>query len=230
MGTDALSRTLGGRLEATAWGVTAGVEAYRRYWDTTTYLAGMQYTPQASLPAPRRRRRPLRRAVVPPRRDGHPRRRASVGLRLGLRRSRAGLHRPDLGLPRHARNGAGRRARRREPARPLAGRGGARDLARCGDGGASSRAAGASVLPEADRSPVGNPDLEPSRNTALDLSASLRAGRLYVSASAFVNEVADYVVLAEVGKVNSVPGVMNPKARTSRTSTPASRAARRPPR
>ncbi len=61
---------------------------------------------------------------------------------------------------------------------------------------------------------VGNPDLEPSRNTALDLSASYRAGRLYVSASGFLNEVDDYIVLADVKKVNMVPGVMNPMART----------------
>jgi iron complex outermembrane receptor protein len=61
---------------------------------------------------------------------------------------------------------------------------------------------------------VGNPDLEPSRNTALDLSASYRTGRLFVSASGFLNEVADYVILADVKKLNMVPGVMNPTART----------------
>ena len=63
---------------------------------------------------------------------------------------------------------------------------------------------------------VGNPGLEAPRNEALDAAASFRAGRLYVSANAFVNRVGGYVVLASVSKANMVPGVMNTTARTYR--------------
>ncbi len=216
MGTDALSRTLGGRLEATAWGVTAGVEAYRRYWDTTTYLAGMQYTPQASLPG-------ATTDVVGLFAERSFRLGETVILDAGLRWDYAsasvdpGQASTDLTWAYH-----GTRATEQDDA--LAG-GSLRARWQAAEGLEISLGAGtAARVPEPQErwfslkrmgtDWVGNPDLEPSRNTALDLSASLRAGRLYVSASAFVNEVADYVVLAEVGKVNSVPGVMNPKART----------------
>ena len=216
MGTDAFSRTLGGRLEATAWGVTAGVEAYRRYWDTTTYLAGMQYKPQASLPG-------ATTDVVGLFAERSFRLGGTVLLDAGLRWDHASASvdgdkaSTDLTWAYH-----GTRATKQDDA--LAG-GSLRARWQAAEGlEVSLGAATAARIPEPQErwfslkrmgtDWVGNPDLEPSRNTALDLSASFRAGRLYVSASAFVNEVADYVILADVARVNMVPGVMNPKART----------------
>lgn len=216
MGTDAFSRTLGGRLEATAWGVTAGVEAYRRYWDTTTYLAGMQYKPQASLPG-------ATSDVVGVFAERSFRLGGTVILDAGLRWDDASASvdeakaSTDLTWAYH-----GTRATDRDDA--LAG-GSLRARWQAAAGLEVSLGVGtAARIPEPQErwfslkrmgtDWVGNPDLEPSRNTALDLSASFRAGRLYVSASAFVNDVADYVVLADVARVNMVPGVMNPKART----------------
>ncbi|MBK9967988.1 MAG: TonB-dependent receptor [Holophagales bacterium] len=215
MGTDAFSRSLGGRLEGTAWGVTAGVEAYRRYWDTTTYLAGMQYKPQASLPG-------ATTDVVGLFAQRSFRLSAAVSLDAGVRWDSATASvdaekaSTDLtwayhgtrateqndSLPAEACAPAGRPPRgSRSPSAPDRSRG--------------SLSRGALLLLKRMGSDwVGNPDLSAPRNTALDLSASYRAGRLYVSASAFLNEVADFIVLADVKKVNMVPGVMNPMART----------------
>lgn len=216
MGTDAFSRTLGGRLEATAWGVTAGVEAYRRYWDTTTYLAGMQYKPQASLPGATtdvvglfaERSFRLSGAVI-----------LDAGVRWDSASASVDAERAstDLTWAYH-----GTRATEQDDA--LAG-GSLRARWQAAEGLEVSLGIGtAARIPEPQErwfslkrmgtDWVGNPDLEPSRNTALDLSASFRAGRLYVSAGAFLNDVDDTIVLADVARVNMVPGVMNPKART----------------
>ena len=216
MGTDAFSKVLGGRLEATAWGVTAGVEAYRRYWDTTTYLAGMQYKPQASLPG-------ATSDVVGLFAERSFRLGETVTLDAGLRWDRASASvdgakaSTDLSWAYH-----GTRATDRADSLPG---GSLRARWRAADGLEISLGAGtAARIPEPQErwfslkrmgtDWVGNPDLDPSRNTALDLSASFRAGRLYVSASAFLNEVSDYVVVSDAKKVNMVPGVMNPAART----------------
>ena len=216
MGTDAFSRTLGGRLEATAWGVTIGVEAYRRYWDTTTYLAGMQYKPQASLPG-------AASDVVGLFAERSFRLGEDVTLDAGLRWDRASASidgakaSTDLAWAYH-----GTRATRRTDSLPG---GSLRARWRAAEGLEISLGAGtAARTPEPQErwfslkrmgtDWVGNPDLDPSRNAALDLNASFRAGRLYVSASAFVNDVSDYVVVSDAKKVNMVPGVMNPAART----------------
>ena len=216
MGTDAFSRTLGGRLEATAWGVTTGVEAYRRYWDTTTYLAGMQYRPQASLPG-------ATSDIVGLFAQRSFRLGAKVSLDAGLRWDHAmgsvdaSKASTDLTWAYH-----GTRATERSDSLPG---GSLRARWQAAEGLQVSLGAGtAARLPEPQElwfslrrmgtDWVGNPGLEPSRNSAIDLSASLRTGRLYVSANAFVNEVSGYVVLADVKKVNMVPGVMNPAART----------------
>ncbi len=216
MGTDAFSKTLGGRLEATAWGVTAGVEAYRRSWDTTTYLAGMQYRPQASLPG-------ATSDVVGLFAERSFRLGDAVTLDAGLRWDRAEASvdetkaSTDLAWAYH-----GTRATGRTDSLPG---GSLRARWRAADGLEISLGAGtASRIPEPQErwfslkrmgtDWVGNPGLDPSRNTALDLSASFRAGRLYVSASGFLNEVDDFVVLADVKRANVVPGVMNQAART----------------
>jgi iron complex outermembrane receptor protein len=216
MGTEAFSRTLGGRLEATARGVTAGVEAYRRYWDTTTYMAGMQYRPQASLPG-------ATSDVVGLFAVGSFQLGEKLALDGGLRWDRASAAvdasraSTDLTFAYH-----GTRATERNDSFPG---GSLRARWQATEGLEVSLGAGtAARIPEPQErwfslrrmgtDWVGNPGLEPSRNTALDLGTTLRAGRLWVSASAFLNDVSDYVVLASAKKVNMVPGVMNPTART----------------
>lgn len=216
MGTDAFSRTLGGRLEATAWGVTGGVEAYRRYWDTTTYLAGMQYKPQASLPG-------ATSDVIGLFAERSFRLSGNLTLDAGARWDHASSAvdaskaSTDLTFAYH-----GTRATEQDDS--LAG-GSLRARWQAAEGLEVSLGIGtAARIPEPQErwfslkrmgtDWVGNPDLEPSRNTALDLAASFRSGRLYVSAGAFLNDVANTIVVASGQKQNMVPGVMNPAART----------------
>jgi len=61
---------------------------------------------------------------------------------------------------------------------------------------------------------VGNPDLAPSRNTGLDLSASYRGAGFFTSASVFADRVADFVIVYEQARMNAVKGVMNTVARS----------------
>lgn len=216
MGTDAFTRTLGGRIEATAWGVTAGVEAYRRYWETTTYLAGMKYAPQASLPGAAtdvfglfaERSFALGGDVV---------------LEAGLRWDHAAtgvdevIASTDLAWAYH-----GTRATSESDSLP----GGSLRLRWSATPAIelSLGAGSAARVPEPQErwfslkrmgsDWVGNPDLAPSRNTVLDLGASYRARGLQLSANVFAGSVADLIVLADVSRKNMVPGVMNATART----------------
>jgi iron complex outermembrane receptor protein len=218
MGTDALSRTYGGKLEATAWGVTAGLEAYRRYWDTTTAMAGSGYKPQASLPGAAtdvfglfaERAFPLGRGVSldaglrwDRASSGVDETKASTDLAwayLGTRATSADDTMPGGSLrlrwqasaPLELTLGVGSAARVPEPEERWF------SLKRMGTDW------------------VGNPELEPSRNTAVDLGASYGAGRVRLSANLFASRVDDLVVLADVSRKNGVPGVMNATAKTYR--------------
>ena len=216
MATEAFTRTLGGRLEATAWGLAGGVEAYRRYWETTTYMAGMKYAPQASLPGATtdvvgffvERSFPLGGDVV-----------LEAGLRwdysaTGVDGSRAST---DLAWAYH-----GTRSTSRNDSLP----GGSIRL-RWAPAPAlelSLGAGSAARVPEPQErwfslkrmgsDWVGNPRLAPSRNTAVDLGASFRARGLQLSANIFASSARDLVVLADVARENAVPGVTNAAART----------------
>lgn len=216
MGTDAFTRTLGGRLEATAWGVTAGVEAYRRYWETTTYLAGMKYAPQASLPGATtdvfgffaERSFPLGDDVVleagvrwDHAATGVDAAKASTDLAWAYHGTRATSESDSLG------GGSLRLRWRATPALELSlGAGSAARVPEPQERWFSLRRMGSDW--------VGNPRLAPSRNTALDLGASFRARGLQLSANLFAGSVADSIVLADVSRKNVVPGVMNTTART----------------
>jgi iron complex outermembrane receptor protein len=61
---------------------------------------------------------------------------------------------------------------------------------------------------------VGQPDLDPARNTGVDVSASWQRQGLFVSASLFANRVDGYIAVVPAARVNMVPGVMNTSART----------------
>jgi len=61
---------------------------------------------------------------------------------------------------------------------------------------------------------VGNPDLDPSRNTGLDGAVSCRMGSVYLSANAYYNDVRDYIAVRNRVKINPVAGVMNTKSRS----------------
>jgi len=51
MGSMANSRTIGGKLQASLFSeLSAGFEAYHRFWETATQMAMTAYAPQYSLP------------------------------------------------------------------------------------------------------------------------------------------------------------------------------------
>ena len=50
MGTQAETRTAGGKVEAVLGRLNLGLEGYERYWDATNEMAGSGYAPQAMIP------------------------------------------------------------------------------------------------------------------------------------------------------------------------------------
>jgi iron complex outermembrane receptor protein len=61
---------------------------------------------------------------------------------------------------------------------------------------------------------VGNPELEPSRNTGFDGGVTFRHEGLLLESNLYLNYISDYVTLIPQAKVNMVPGVMNTNARS----------------
>jgi iron complex outermembrane receptor protein len=61
---------------------------------------------------------------------------------------------------------------------------------------------------------VGNPDLEPSRNTALDASATFTRAGFRVEAGLYRSRLADYVTVYDQARRTMAPGVVNAKARS----------------
>ncbi len=216
MGTDAFSRALEGRLEAVVATTTAGVEAYRRYWDTTTSMAGMKYAPQASLPAATAdvvgvyasRTFPLGGAFL-----------LDAGARVDRAVASADASKAptDLWWAYH-----GTRETRRTDTLPA---GHLRLRWNASQGLELTLGSGSTArIPEGEERYlalrrtgsdwVGNPSLDPTRNTGVDLGASWRRSGVVLSANAFASSVDGLVVIYAQQKVNAVPGVMNPRART----------------
>jgi iron complex outermembrane receptor protein len=61
---------------------------------------------------------------------------------------------------------------------------------------------------------VGNPDLTPTRNNEGDFGINLRAKNFTLRPTVFYSRLANYVLLTKQPKVNMVPGLMNPAARS----------------
>jgi iron complex outermembrane receptor protein len=61
---------------------------------------------------------------------------------------------------------------------------------------------------------VGNPELGPVRNTGVNLSGRVTSSGVKVDATLFWDEVDDFITVHEQARVNMVPGVMNPRARS----------------
>jgi iron complex outermembrane receptor protein len=61
---------------------------------------------------------------------------------------------------------------------------------------------------------VGNPELEPVRNTGLNLSGRAVKGNVTIDATLFRDEIDDFITVHEQARINQVPGVMNAKARS----------------
>ena len=217
MGTDAATRTAGGRVEAAFGATTLGGEAYRRTWTTETLLAGMNaYAPQYSIPdvdidavgvfAEHARALGTR-----------------VSLDLGARvdrvtstadRAKAGLA---LYTAYHATDTTAR-ADVLPSGRAKLSWQAATGVTLAGSLGHTARVAEANerffALRRMGTDWVGNPDLTPSRNTGLDVSLAVQRPRATVAANAYVNRIDDYVAVYMARRQVMVPGVMNATARS----------------
>jgi iron complex outermembrane recepter protein len=215
MGTRAETRTVGGKAEAVLGGLSVGAEGYERYWDATNEMAGSSYAPQAMIPGVTVRTggvfaeyvRVLGRGLA-----------LSAGGRLDLARSEADGARANTALYEAYQANAALSAEDTLPAAQarLAWHRGAWDLA-LGVGHAA-RAPEATerylALRRMGSDWVGNPGLEPSRNTSLDASATLTKAGFRVEAALYRSRVADYVTVYDQPRRLVVPGVMNAVARS----------------
>jgi iron complex outermembrane receptor protein len=216
MGTFAATSALGAKLEAETSRLSFGLEAYSRGWRATTEMAGMKYKTQYSIPdvettsfgayADYRLRLSERLTI-------------SAGLRGDYLRSAADVSQANTDLY-YAYNAT--RGTERTDVLPsghllavytltsgLELRLGAGHTVRSPDARERYFA-----LKRAGTDWVGNPDLDPSRNTGLDAALSCRLGSLLLGANAYYNDVRDYIAVRNRVKVNPVAGVMNTKARS----------------
>ena len=216
MGTLAATSALGAKLEAETSRISFGLEAYSRGWRATTELAGMKYKAQYSIPD-------VETTSIGAYADYRLRLSERLTLSAGLRgdyiRSAADVSQAntDLYYAYHA-----SRSTERTDVFPsghvlvvyalssgLELRLGAGHTVRAPDARERYFA-----LKRAGSDWVGNPDLDPSRNTGLDGALSYRLGSLLLSANAYYNDVRDFVGVRNRVKVNPVAGVMNKKARS----------------
>jgi iron complex outermembrane receptor protein len=196
MATRADTRTLGGKAETVVGGLTLGIEAHERRWDATNEMAGFGYAPQAMVPdvgvriggAFAEYERVLRQGLA-----------LSVGARLDQARSEADGSRANVALYETYQGTRRLEASDTLPAGKLrvSWRRGAWLLA--AGVGHAARVPEATerwiALRRAGTDWVGNPELEPSRNTGLDASVEWARSGFRLTATGYWNRVRDYVTV-----------------------------------
>lgn len=215
MGTRAQTRTAGGKAEVVVGGLTLGGEGYERRWDASNLMAGALYQPQAMIPDVTVRvggvfgeyNRSLGHGMS-----------LSAGARLDLARSQAVAEPANLALYEAYHGTRSLAASDTLPAAKLrlawrhdawelaAGLGHARRAPEANERYLALRRMGSDW--------VGSPDLEPSRNTALDATATFTRAGLRVDLSAYRSQVADYITVYDQTRRSMLPGVMNAAARS----------------
>ena len=215
MGTQADTRTTGGRVEASAGALTTGVEVVRRWWNTATMLAGRQYGAQASLPG-----------VVIDTAGAFADWRHPLGVNLSLEiggrldrvasQADEAIANTNLYYAYHQ-----TRSTSRDDVLPagkikLTGQSGpvqwniaAGHTARVAEGNERYFA-----LQRAGSDWVGSPDLRPARNTGVDAGVAWARAGASLSAQAYAYRVDGYIAVYDQARMAMVPGVMNAKART----------------
>ncbi len=61
---------------------------------------------------------------------------------------------------------------------------------------------------------VGNPDLQPVRNTEADLGVAFRSRRVYIRPTIFYSRLTDFITVHNAPRLNMAPGIMNSTARS----------------
>lgn len=216
MGTQARALTWGLRVGGRVGRTTAGVEYYRRHWDATTELAGLGYRPQASIPGVDV---DVLGAYADYSRIIGDRMLVEAGARFDAAWSQADerLAQTDLSYAH-----LGTRATFRRDLLPS---GSWRLSWRPGTGLQFALALGHTArIPEANErffalrragsDWVGDPGLEPSRNSGADASFAWRRSRFSLRGSVFANRITDFITVRDAERRHEVPGVTNLRART----------------
>jgi iron complex outermembrane receptor protein len=220
MGTQAGTKAIGGRFETSLGEVAVGLEAFRRQWNATTQLAPSGYTPQFSIPDVRTDSFGLYSQYS---RSLSDRLRLSLGGRLDTITSAADPSRANTNLYFAYNSTRSTSATDTLPSGNVrlsyqipAGiefSGGVGHTARVPDPRERYFA-----LRRMGTDWVGNPALEPSRNTGVDAGVSLRRQSLFVESSLHLDTIRDFVTVIPQAKVNAIAGVMNPIARSYQNS------------
>lgn len=216
MGTVAGTQVLGGKVETMLRSVKVGVEAYHREWDGTTSMAGSNYAPQYSIPDVRTDNvglyteytRPLAEQV-----------KISFGGRLDTVTTAADASKANSGLyyAYHSTRLTSKtdnypsgnvRVGWKAPL-GLQVNGGVGHTVRVPDARERYFA-----LKRMGTDWVGNPELEPSRNTGFDGGIAFRHEGLLLESNLYLNYIDDFVTVVPQARVNMVPGVMNTNARS----------------
>jgi iron complex outermembrane recepter protein len=215
MGTRAETRTAGGKVEAVVGSLTLGAEGYERYWDATNELAGSAYAPQAMVPGVTVRTGGVFAEYVRVLGRGFA---LSAGGRLDRARSEADAGRANTALYGAYQGTSSLAATDTLPAGKarLAWRHGAFEIA--GGVGHAARVPEATerylALRRMGTDWVGNPGLAPSRNTALDASATFTMAGFRLEAALYRSRVADHITVYDQARRAVVPGVVNAVARS----------------
>ena len=216
MGTDAATSALGIKFEAETTRWTLGLEAYNRGWRAETQLGGMGYRIQYSIPDVNTSSIGV---FADHRWDLTDRLRLAAGARLDYIRTAADSSQANTNLY-FAYNET-----RSTESSDVFPSGHAQLSYVMPSGWAFQLGVGHIVrVPDARERYfalqrmgadwVGNPDLNPSRNTGLDGSISYRTSRLFLSTSFYYNDIQNYVYVRNRQLINPIAGLKNVKARS----------------
>jgi iron complex outermembrane receptor protein len=215
MGTRADTRTAGGKAEAVLGGLTFGVEGYGRRWDATNEMAGAGYAPQAMIPGATSRVGGVFGEYALSLGHGLA---LSGGVRLDRARCEADPDRANTALYEAYQGTRSLSATDTLPAAKLrlAWHRGPWDVA--GGLGHAARVPEANerylALKRMGTDWVGNPDLDPSRNTALDLAVGFTRGGFRVDLGLFASRVSGYITVYDQPRRTALPGVTSAVARS----------------
>ena len=216
MATEANTATAGGNVEVVIGGATAGVEAFRREWDATTTMAGSKYVPQYSIPFATTDHVGVFTDYERHLGDDTT---LAAGGRFDYSRSAADSAKANTDLY-FAYNGT-----RSTAATDTGASGKIRMTRQLGSNLDIQAGLGHTFRPPDPQERyfalkrmgndwVGNPALRPTRNTGLQAGANYRHGRALATVSLSHDWVSDFVTVHGQPRINAVPGVMNPVARS----------------
>jgi iron complex outermembrane receptor protein len=216
MGTMAITRTVGGKFEAGIRDLTLGVEVFNWYWNTMTEMAGMAYRPQASIPGVDSSSAGIYADYRKPLSD---RFRLELGGRVDRTHTQGDPTRANTDLY-YAYNSTRSLSRT-----DVHYSGSTRMVYSITDGVEISGGIGRTAripdameryfsLRRAGSDWVGNPELEPSRNTGIDGELALRHRGFSLTSIAYSNWISNYITVRRASKLHMLPGIMNSDARS----------------